>query len=172
MEVSKVTCIECGSQMKTGRENFKYDASGLRGITLADVEVARCATCGEFEVTIPNIEGLHRAIALAICNRKERLTPEEVRFLRKYLGLSGVDFAEILGVAAESVSRWETGKAAMGGTADRYLRLLVLTRQPVSHYPLEMLRTIATEEAKPLKLGLRADDAGWHPTRQRELQPA
>ena len=167
-----MTCLECGGKMKIGTENYKYDASGLPGITLVDVEVARCAECGEIEVTIPNIEGLHRALAMAISHKRERVTPKEVRFLRKYLGLSGADFADHIGVAPETVSRWETGKAAMSGTAERYLRLLVLTREPVSHYPLEMLKEVAREDARALKIGMKADEGGWHPTRQRELQPA
>src|SRR5215204_234824 len=73
MEEYTMTCLECGGKMKIGTENYKYDASGLPGITLVDVEVARCAECGEIEVTIPNIEGLHRALAMAISHKRERV---------------------------------------------------------------------------------------------------
>lgn len=167
-----MTCIECGFAMKTKRENYKYDASGLPGVTLVGVEVSRCPKCGEVEVTIPNIEGLHRAIASVISRKKERLAPEEIRFLRKYLGLSGGDFAQHIGVSPETVSRWEQGRTPMGATADRFLRWLVVTREPVSHYPLGMLKEVAQDDPKPFKVGMRADEGGWHPTRQLEAQPA
>ncbi|MGQ0732251.1 MAG: helix-turn-helix domain-containing protein [Acidobacteriota bacterium] len=35
--------------------------------------------------------------------------PPEIRFLRKQLGLSGIDLAMHLGATPESVSRWENG---------------------------------------------------------------
>lgn len=160
------TCFECGTRMRMKRENYKYDASGLPGVTLRAIPVARCPHCHEVEVHIPNIEGLHRALALAIARKTERLTAEEIRFLRKYLGLSGVDFAQHLGVAPETVSRWEQGKTAMGTTADRLVRMLALTREPVSHYPLEMLKCVAQTDPKPLRLDLKPGDGGWHPMRE------
>lgn len=167
-----MTCIECGFAMKTKRENYKYDASGLSGVTLLGVEVSRCSRCGEVEVTIQNIEGLHRAIAAALSGKKERLRAEEIRFLRKYLGLSSGDFAQCIGVAPETVSRWEQGRTPMGATADRFLRWLVVTRDPVSSYPLEMLMEVAQDDPRPFKVGMRSDEGGWHPTRALEAQPA
>jgi len=157
--------------MKTRRENVKYDASGLPSVTLVGVEVSRCPECADEEVTIPNIEGLHRALALAIVSKRPRLAPEEIRFLRKYLGLSSGDFAQHIGVSPETVSRWELGRSAMGTTADRLLRMLVVTRQPVSHYPLEMLKDVAQEDPRPLRVGMKSAEGGWHTTKE-ELLPA
>lgn len=156
--------------MTKRRENVKYDASGLPGITLLNVEVSRCAECGEFEVSIPNIDGLHKALATVLVQKRERLVGAEIRFLRKYLGFSGVDFAEHLGVTPETVSRWEQGSTAMGVTADRFLRWLVLTRDPVSRYPLDLLKEVAVEDARASRLGMRAAHGGWQPAR--ELTPA
>ncbi|MEP7245385.1 MAG: type II TA system antitoxin MqsA family protein [Gammaproteobacteria bacterium] len=161
-----MTCLECGTRMRIKRETYKYDASGLPGVTLVGIKVGRCPECKEVEVQIPNIEGLHRALALAIARKPERLTPDEIRFLRKYLGLSGTDFAQHLGVAAETVSRWEQGKTPMGTTADRLVRILALTREPISHYPLDMLKCVAKEDAKPLRLELKVGEGGWHPIRE------
>lgn len=165
-----MTCTDCGAVLKTKRENYKYDASGLPGITLVDVEVSRCTKCGETEVTIPNVEALHRTLAVSLIARRERLSPHEIRFLRKYLGLSGGDFAEHIGVSPETVSRWEQGKKPMGATADRFLRWLVATRDPISHYPLAMLKEVANKNPKAWRVGLKSGEGGWHPTRP--LQPA
>ena len=108
------------------------------------------------------IEDLHRAIAGAIVAKRPRLTPAEIRFLRKLLGWSGTDFAERVGVAPETVSRWETGAAPMGPTADRLLRLMVAFEKPVEAYSLDALKEVAQDEPVPLRLGMRADERGWH----------
>ncbi len=156
-----MTCLQCGGAMTTARENFKYDASGLPGITLVGVEVSRCPQCGEFEVSIPQIEELHRMLARAVAAKPERLAAEEIRYLRKWLGWSGVDFADHMGVDPATVSRWENDSLQMGGSAERLLRLLVATREPIQSYSLDMLKHISDTKATPLRLGVQADAAGW-----------
>jgi putative zinc finger/helix-turn-helix YgiT family protein len=156
-------CMVCGAQMKTRRENFRYDACGLPGVTLMGVEVSRCAKCGEYEVAIPQIEDLHKAIAQALIRKPSPLDAAEIRYLRKYLGWSGADFAAHMGATRETVSRWETGKAPMGAMADRLLRLMVATQDPVKDYSLDLLKTIAEEKPpKAARFGVTRDDEGWH----------
>ncbi len=156
-------CLECGAALQRTRENVKYDASGLVGITLVNLEVRRCPGCGEREVIIPAIEQLHKTLATLLAEKRARLSAPEVRFLRKYLGLSGKDLADHLGVTPETVSRWEGGSSPIGVTADRFLRFLVLTREPVSGYPIDGLKEMAVEKARPMRVGLRVDDGGWRP---------
>jgi putative zinc finger/helix-turn-helix YgiT family protein len=156
-------CLVCGTPMDTRRENYQYTASGLPHVTLEQVEVSRCPHCGETEVAIPRIEALHRAIATALVRKRARLAPEEIRFLRKSLGWSGVDFAARMGTTPETVSRWEQGKTPMGIIADRLLRLLVVTQAPVQDYSTDLLLGIAEEpKARAMPLGLRVDDEEWH----------
>ncbi len=157
-----MTCGQCAGEMKTDRENFLYAASGLPSVTLVGVEVSRCPRCGEFEVAIPRIEELHRTIARAVVRKPAPLSPAEIRFLRKWLGWSGIDFAEHIGVAPETVSRWENGATAMGAAADRALRLMVVTQAPVQDYSLDLLKTIDEKQSAPFRLGVRADETGWH----------
>jgi putative zinc finger/helix-turn-helix YgiT family protein len=149
--------------MKVGRENVKYDASGLPGITLENIEVRRCQACGERELVIPRIEQLHGLIAQAVIGKPARLTPAEIRFLRKSRGWSGADFARIMGTTPETVSRWESGKTPMGVQADRLLRLMVAHLQPVQNYGAEQIEHSATVAAKPSRLKLKNDASGWHP---------
>lgn len=154
-------CDICGAQMKSGRENYRYTACGLDTVTLMNVEVRRCPECGEYEVDIPRIEELHRLIAQEVASKKARLTPQEVRALRKYLGFSGVDFAATLDVTPETVSRWETGKKQMSPVAERALRLMIFVRDPIAEYPLEKLAEVAQGEALPLRMRLRDSRAHW-----------
>jgi putative zinc finger/helix-turn-helix YgiT family protein len=157
-------CRECGTEMAITHEDYRYDESGLTNVTVAGIEVRRCLKCGEVEPVIRNIEGLHRAIARGIVEQITRLSGEQVRFLRTYLGWRAVDFAKILGVSKECVSRWENDHEPIGGAADRALRLLVLQQKPVSDYTperfAEILENIRGEAvARPLRLERRP--GGW-----------
>lgn len=153
-------CPVCNTAMRTRRENHKYSASGLSGVTLLGVEVSRCPQCGEFAVAIPRIEQLHRTIAMILIQKRSSFVGEQVSFLRKFLGWSGADFASHIGVTPETVSRWENDRETMSAPADRALRLMVATRQPVADYPLESLQKI-TREPKETRIGLRASRQEW-----------
>jgi len=157
-----MTCEQCGGPTTTARENFHYTASGLPNVTLLGVEVTRCSKCGAFEVDIPRIEDLHRTIADAVVRKRAPLTPAETRFLRKWLGWSGVDFAAHMGVKPETVSRWEAGSLNMGAAADRLLRLMIVNHAPVQDYSLDLLRSIDDSASAPFRLGVEADKKGWH----------
>jgi putative zinc finger/helix-turn-helix YgiT family protein len=154
-------CESCGARMKSGRENYHYTECGLDAVTLLNVEVRRCPECGEYEVEIPRMEELHRLIAQEAASKVPRLAPQEIRFLRKYLGFSGVDFAATLDVTPETVSRWETGKKPMSPVAERALRLMVFVQDPVAEYPLKRLAEVAQGEAVPLRMKLRESRAHW-----------
>jgi len=158
-----MTCDQCGGATTTERENFLYTASGLPNVTLVGVEVVRCPQCGGFEVAIPRIEELHRVIAQAVVRKPAPLTAAEVRFLRKWLGWSGVDFAAHMGVTPETVSRWETDAQPPGSAAERALRLMVVTRAPVQDYSLELLKAIDVNATGPFRVQMQADETGWHP---------
>ena len=148
--------------MISRRENFRYDASGLSGVTLKNVRVSRCQACGEWSVAIPRIDELHTAIAHAVVSKRTLLVPEEIRFLRKYLGWSGSDFAAHMGTTPESVSRWENGRLAMSLPADRALRLMVAVREPIQDYELDRLRAITSRRTtRPLRVGLSLAKSGW-----------
>lgn len=163
-------CGECGGPLTVDRNAVRrYDIGGLSHVELHGVEVSRCASCGMEDVTIPRIGQLHHMLAMHFVKQPRALAGTEIRFLRKYIGLSTADFAQCMGKARETVSRWETGKAPMGPSADRLLRVLVLTKDPPESYE-EVLRELTAEPA-PKRLprfGMRVGRDGWRPER-REL---
>lgn len=157
-------CVTCGTPMKSKRENYRYEAGGLPYVTLEGVDVARCPGCGETEVAIPAIEQLHRVISGALIRKRARLAPAEIRFLRKFLGWSGADFARHMGTTPETVSRWEHGTVPMGASADRLLRLLVATKASMRDYRVDVLAELVGDDRKPRPIGLgliRDQRAGW-----------
>lgn len=155
-------CPQCGHQMKTARENYLYKECGLPNVTLVGIEVGRCSFCGEHEAIIPKIEQLHRVVVTTIARKTPGLTPAEIRFLRKWLGWSGADFAAHMGISAETVSRWENGSATMGSAAERLLRLAALTRDPASDYSLEILKAMARTKPAAQRLQARVAKGNWN----------
>jgi putative transcriptional regulator len=155
---AQMKCVACGSSMKKTRGDYAY--TSLPGVTLRDVEIWRCPECDEEEVLIPRIEALNLAIAGGLVRKHGRLVPTEVRFLRKLLGWSGVDFARHFGVTPETVSRWESGKKQMGPVAERLLRLCTATQAPVEDYGVGDLQSVE-ETDQPSVMTLKTTSRGW-----------
>jgi transcriptional regulator with XRE-family HTH domain len=71
-----------------------------------------------------------------------------------------VDFANLIGVSPETVSRWENKKETMGPSAERLLRMLVVHKLPIQQYPIETLTQISAKaRLKPISLRPKGD--GW-----------
>ena len=167
MEKEKqMTCLECGGAMRVRRELIPFEKPiGLPGVRLSTF-VARCPKCATYEVIVPNLEGLHQAIARVLVGKPARLAGPEIRFLRKVLGWSGTDFAQHMGISAETVSRWETGATPIGPQADRLLRLMVMTTDPVSDYrKLDLLKQVGRAKPAAVRMVAKAGKGGnWRVT--------
>ena len=129
-------CPECGGTTTESIGSHSYIGSELPHVILQGVKIYDCKECGHGGVVIKKLAELHRVLAKSVAKAPHKLDPGEICFLRKHLGWSGRDFARHFGVSPETVSRWENGKKAMGPTAERLLRLLALTYDPVDEYPL------------------------------------
>ena len=149
-------CFECGAEMTVSVERVPYTAGGLPNVVLEGIEVSRCPACGTTETAIPNMAGLHRSLARTIAEKPEPLTGDEVRFLRKYRDLSGVELAHEMGVTPETVSRWEHGTLRMGPTAERLLRMMALYDATPPAYP-----ATGEEAPEPVELTMRPSRRGW-----------
>lgn len=153
-----IGCLECGATMEISVGPHRY-VSGL-DVVLQNIEVRRCPECGEEEIVIPNIEELHGVIAKSISKRPGQLQPREIRFLRTFLGYSSVDFASLLGVAPETVSRWEKlrNPQKMAKPSERLLRMLAQFAEPSRTYDLEQI--LLPDSARSGPWALRFSQAG------------
>lgn len=155
-------CRTCGkSELVTSEETYLYVESGLPNVVLVGVNVRRCPSCGHHELVLPRVAELHRTIAHAILRKPARLSGAEVRYLRKYLGWSGADFARHVGVDPSTVSNWENDKDPIGPTSDRLLRLMVAHSAPVDDYSLEELTKIENERRPAIHLRVTPRGQGW-----------
>jgi DNA-binding transcriptional regulator YiaG len=57
------------------------------------------------------------------------VTGSEVRQIRKALGMSQPEFAELVGVHAIAVSKWETGAMGIRPTTGKLIRLLTASKR-------------------------------------------
>ncbi|MBI1851464.1 MAG: helix-turn-helix domain-containing protein [Planctomycetes bacterium] len=133
--------------MTSSRATYAYDESGLQGVFLEDIEIRRCRACKTSEAVIPRMEELHRVMAHTIAGKRPRLSPEEIRFLRTHLGWTQRAFATRFGVSVERVSRWENGHP-ISRTAERLLRVLILTRRSNGAFSAEMLTKLAADPSR------------------------
>jgi len=81
---------------------------------------------GEEGVIVPDLKGLEAAMAIARAARPEKLTGQEIRFLRKAMGQKAIELASFLDVAPETLSRWENDREVISTNPERIFRLRVL----------------------------------------------
>lgn len=87
--------------------------------SVANLQVLKCAACQE--QVLPD-ESLTRIYA-QLRTEAGLLSPTEIREKRKQLGLTQEDLANQLGVAKETISRWETGGQIQQRGYDKLLRV-------------------------------------------------
>ena len=118
-------CYDCGgtTTVRSG-EIYHYTESGLSNVYLENVEMIVCESCGVSTPRLRRVETLHAAIGRAIALQPVALSGEEVRFLRKQLGLKAREWAVLLRVDTATLSRWENDEQQIGPQSDSLIRLL------------------------------------------------
>jgi len=119
-------CSDCGSEARVERGTWRFRESGLDNVVLKGIEIVKCPACGNEDPIIPNLDGLLRVIAVAIVTSRLPLAGAEVRYLRKYMGMSGDQFARILHTDKSTLSKWETGAVNIGSKSDLLIRAVAL----------------------------------------------
>lgn len=119
-------CSDCGREARLERGTYRFRESGLDNAVLKGIEIIKCSACGNEDPIIPNLDGLLRILAIAIVTSRLPLTGAEVRYLRKYLEMSGEQFARILHTDKSTLSKWETGAVNIGSKSDLLIRAVAL----------------------------------------------
>jgi len=160
-------CWTCGKVLKVIKDNpYQYRESGLDYVYLIGVLQYKC-TCGETFVEIPRINELHLLIGKNIICKKEYLTGNEVRFLRKELGMKSKDVAAALSIEPETYSRWENGKQSVAACHDKTLRMIYVmnasekTGKVLSYDSQSILNDIAVRRAPKKSKRIEFTPAEW-----------
>jgi putative zinc finger/helix-turn-helix YgiT family protein len=92
-------------------------------VYLSGTKYETCKSCGYQRASIPAVKQLMQVIAGAVVNSDAALTGPEIRFLRKRLGKKSAEFAKLISVGIEEVSRWENGHVTPSRSADKLIRV-------------------------------------------------
>ncbi len=122
----KLNCLECNGPLRLVRKDYRFVESGLDNVILKDLEVLVCDQCKTETPRLPRLNDLMRTLAVALITKPYALEGQDVRFLRKFLGLTNEGFAAILNVDKSHLSRVENGATPVSATADRLIRLIAL----------------------------------------------
>lgn len=84
----------------------------------------RCPRCGEVLLGLQHARRLGQD-AIAIYRRRHGLlSGEQIRAIREHFGLTQAEFAELLKLGANTLSRWESGRNVQTESMDTLLRLI------------------------------------------------
>ncbi len=129
-------CIACGNNTLNSRPLAHTIELGAR-IFESEVKGWLCGTCGKKFFDGRTIERFERNVAKWLIEQGYE-NSAELRFLRRVAGIRAADLAALLGVSAETVSHWETGKHAVD----------VATRNTVASLVLDALRGSDTAQTR------------------------
>ncbi len=110
---------------------YRYTESGLDNVMIEGVDFL-VDDAGETVVTIPNVNGLHKAIALGIITKKSGLSGKELQCLRTELRMTQAQMADLLHREPLAVSRWERNEVAVDPNAETIIRVYAAEKLDLS----------------------------------------
>lgn len=142
-------CFRCGADLRAVRVTYEFDVGDTE--FAADVPGFRCSNCGE---ELSDGEAMvRREMEAAVLLTRYKPFGEAIRFLRTVVSLRAKDFAELVGVAPETVSRWENGVREIDAAAWGHLCSMVLDASSGTTTTLDRLRAnaLVRDRAVPRK---------------------
>lgn len=147
---------------------YHYTECGLDNVMIFGVVPCRDDD-GDEVVTIPNITGLHKAIAASVVRHKAGMGGKQLRFLRTEMGMTQAELANVVHHDTQSVGRWERGEHPIEPTAEALIRLLVIERLKlkVEAGSVEELSGWCVPSAAPQQIVIDGND----PADYKEIEP-
>ena len=121
-------CGNCGAEAAVVRGAYAMKESGLKNVVLHGIDLVRCEQCGNVDPIIPRLNDLMRTLALAVITKPYRLLGNEVRFLRKFLGMTQDELSRWIHVDKTTLSKWENDEDPVGEQSDLLIRALAVIR--------------------------------------------
>jgi putative zinc finger/helix-turn-helix YgiT family protein len=117
-----------------------------------------CASCGETYFADEDVASfdLHVAATLA---RAGITDAEALKFMRRATGLNGKEFADLLAVRPETVSRWEQGRRPIDRSTYAIIHQLVFDRLRGTSATADWLRSLRKPKRLPKSVKLQLDAA-------------
>lgn len=132
-----VECSDCGKSAKVVRGNYQTEEFGLP-VELMHIEMVKCK-CGNVEPIIRNLDGLMTTIAFCVVLSPSLLHGEEIRYLRKYVGKTARQFAQLVHVDHTHLSKLENNRLEVGASLDKLIRVVIFGTSPELSDKLDQL---------------------------------
>lgn len=101
-------CPTCGKVGTLGEGTTEESCTVGPRTFVATLPAVVCGNCNEAIFSTPTLQAFETAVARALVDAGAS-DGAALRRVRKVAGLAGVELARLLGVAPETVSRWENG---------------------------------------------------------------
>jgi putative zinc finger/helix-turn-helix YgiT family protein len=116
-------CPACGTTMKAASTAVPWMVNGEK-VIVRDVPHSACASCGEVMFRYAEAKAAQRKAAEAYRESHALLSAKEIRALRQGRGLTQAEFAALLHLGLNTVSRWESGRNVQNAAMDVLLRIV------------------------------------------------
>jgi HTH-type transcriptional regulator / antitoxin MqsA len=121
--LSDDACPACEAKLVEKRGRLKLPVNGEEVVVPSAVHLS-CPRCHEVVLRYQDARRLSED-AIAIYRRKQGLlSADEIRALRERFGLTQAQFARLLRLGANTLSRWESGRNVQTEAMDTLLRLI------------------------------------------------
>lgn len=156
-------CSNCDATARKVRTNYPFKESGLSNVILKGIETIQCDRCGNADPVIPRANEVMKQLVLAVVEKPHGLTGQEIRFLRKYLGMNGPTFASHLGVDRSVLSRWENGHDRIGPQSDRLIRMVATSLGGLKNQVEQVARkfTMIENDPKTLMIEINVEELSY-----------
>jgi DNA-binding transcriptional regulator YiaG len=142
---------------------YQYTGCGLNYVFLKNGFTEQVTPYG-VGVSIHDLKGLHRAIAMDVVENRPELSPDEFRFLRKELEFTQTSLGQMLGRDAQSIAKWEKGEIDIPVMAANFLRAIYRERAKGNAELEKMINRLNSldRELYEVRLLLTETGEGWH----------
>ena len=106
--------------MERKKETFIYKGLGFP-VELIDAPMKK--VFGEWVIDI-DMNILQKFVFKGLIHKLYPLTGREIRFMRKFLGISTTELGEKFGVSHATIVKWERQQAKVAPTYETYIRML------------------------------------------------
>jgi len=134
-EISK--CVNCGKRVKRGMVKEELNVADVT--FKAELPAQICTSCESTYASSDVLERFELTVAVTLGKLGVR-TPAAFKFMRKALGLKSAELAQLLHVAPETISRWETGARDFDFTAFTLLGVMAAEKLEGRELTREMLK--------------------------------
>ncbi len=138
-------CGKCGGRTRRKRVTHTLTVSGVE--LTGEVAQDACAKCDEATMELAELGRFEVAAAAALA-RHGVCTGESFKFIRKTLGMRAADVGVVLGVAPETISRWETGQREVDRHVFAMLGELAIAKAEGRPSPAERFKALASTDRK------------------------